>query len=215
MPNDYFCRITRSYSDLSGMVAVWSERAFKMVVYEHTGEETEKTHIHMVIIGSSVCKKQLKNLVAYLNLKGNEDWSFKDYDGDDTAMTYMTKGSLDPKYLKGFTQQEADRWKSLWKPGRRGAKVADIEGLWKSCFGDPVQSAIDKELYFKQNPGRPLIDWVLHQARIAAFAWNKHYWTIKAKNDYKCLVFTYIERFYVTLPPPEKEDRYRVWRSLV
>lgn len=212
MKHDYFVRITRSYSDLSGMVAIWSERASKVVVYEHTGEQTEKTHIHMVIIGSSVCKKQLKNLVGYLNLKGNEDWSFKDYDGNETAMTYMTKGTLDPKYIKGYTAQDAETWKSLWRPGRRNMRVADIEELWNSCFGNREQAEIDRELYFKQYPDRPLFDWVLHYAREAAFSWNKAFWTIKAKNDYKCLVHTYVYRYSVSIPI---DKRYDSWRSLV
>lgn len=91
--HNYFVRITRSYSDLSGLVLSWAARADKMVVYEHVGDATEKTHIHMVIIGSEVCKKQLKNLVGFMNFKGNGDWSFKEYEEGD-AMVYMTKVSM-------------------------------------------------------------------------------------------------------------------------
>lgn len=211
MPHDYFVRITRSYTDLSGLVAIWSARADKVVVYEHTGEETEKTHIHMVIIGSDVCKKQLRNLVKYLNLKGNEDWSFKEYDGNDTAMTYMTKGELEPKYIKGYTVQDADLWKSLWKPGRKKSKLSDIEKLWNSSFGDRVQADLDYELWRKDRPLSDKIDWVISYARENAFSYNNGFWTVKAKNDYKCLVYTYIYRYNMIIPIDKKYD---MWRTL-
>lgn len=99
----------------------WAERCKKVAVYEHVGQATQKTHIHMVLCDSEVCKKQLKNLLRIHNLNtqgklgGNKDWSFKEWDGDENACAYMTKGHIDYSFLKEWNDDDHERWKSMWR----------------------------------------------------------------------------------------------------
>lgn len=46
---------------------------------------------------------------------GNKFWSFKQCDSDlQTPVIYMSKGKLEPFYVKGFTQEEIDSCKDRW-----------------------------------------------------------------------------------------------------
>lgn len=219
MSDGYFVRITRSFSDLSGLVHTWAARADKMVVYEHCGDETEKVHIHMVIINPDVTKKQLKNLVPTYNLKGNGDWSFKNYDGDDTAMVYMTKGVLDPKYMKGYTVEDADFWKLQYKfPRQKPNRLLD---LYEDCFGDEedmkyqIQENRSAKWRAYEHAGTRLVDrlpeteidflYIKEKAKIAAFEASKRVWSQKTMNDYKSLVYTYIMRYNIQIPDKHKD----------
>lgn len=219
MSDGYFVRITRPFSDLSGLVHTWSQRCDKMVVYEHIGDQTEKTHIHMVVYKPDVCKKQLKNLVPTYNLNGNKDWSFKEYDGDETAMVYMTKGSLEPKFIKGYTIEDADHWKSQYVPGRE--KPNRLLQLYEDTFGD-----VDNIRYLLQE--NRSAKWrqyeqagtLLHErmfdeeldfelikeiAKQSAFSASKRIWSQKTMNDYKSLIYTFLMRNNVQVPAKYKD----------
>lgn len=206
MSYDYFVRITRSYSDLSGLVNIWSARADKVVVYEHTGDETEKIHIHMVIKGSDVHKKQLKNLVGYLNLKGNEDWSFKNYQ-EGNAMIYMTKGKLEPKFIKGYTQEDTDFWKSQWRD-RKPKKLSDAEILWnKAMDGEYLR---ERYKVYTTNKETQYFDFLLWHCKREAINHNAGFCTRKAMNDYKMLVYTALYRNHnISIPLDKKYDKWR------
>lgn len=112
---DYAVRISYSYDMAAQLVSAWALRATHMAVYEHVGSQTQKIHIHLVIRGTNVDKKQLRNIGAkFLNLKGNELCSFKDFTGDEKYMTYMTKGIHEPKYLLGYTKEDHNKWIGDW-----------------------------------------------------------------------------------------------------
>lgn len=216
MTNDYFIRITRSFSDVSGLVATWASRASQVAVYEHIGDKTEKTHIHLVVLGSEICSKQMKNLVGHYHLSGNKDWTFKDYDGDDMGMVYMSKGKLDPKFLKGWTVQDADLWKSQWVEPRE--RIDYNEELYDDVFGNIQTNEYEFKDYERRKPvydtrlPTPIYDekatmfeFILYRARMAAFQKNKMLWSNKAMIDYKMLVYTYIFRHDIKIPDSHKE----------
>lgn len=232
MPHSYFVRITRPYQDISGLVITWAERAKRLVCYEHIGDETEKTHIHIAVESSEICKKQMKNLVSKYRLKGNEDWTFKDYDEGDTAMVYMTKGKLEPKYMKGYTQQDSDKWKSQWVERKNKVKEDSNEELFNETFGDTDLLELEFKEYKRTTPAmvtmmirRGDIDtpeeyedikltrfrFILYKARNEAFWRNKSLWTNKAMNDYKMLVYSYIFRHNISIPKQHSEWRKWLW----
>jgi len=220
MSEGYFVRITRPFADLSGLVHAWADRCEKMVVYEHIGDQTEKTHIHMVVYKPDVGKKQLKNLVPTYNLNGNKDWSFKAYNGDDTAMVYMTKGSLEPKFMKGYNIEDADFWKSQFVPGRE--KPNRLLQLYEDTLGDEEHirylleenrsakwrayeqaGTLQKDRAFDNELDFELIKEI---AKESAFRASKRIWSQKTMNDYKSMIYTYLMRNDVKVP-----DKYKDW----
>lgn len=119
MPN-YAVRITHPYFVAQRIVAVWATKCVKMAVFSHIGEKTEKPHIHLALEGTSVDKKQLRNLASAtgISVKGNEYMSFKDLDaeGGQTYYVYMTKGVHSADYLLGWSVDDVEAWKKLWVP---------------------------------------------------------------------------------------------------
>lgn len=208
MTNSYFVRITKAYHDVSGMITDWANRAAKVVCYEHVGTETEKVHIHVLLVDCEVEKKMLKTMVSKYNLKGNKDWSWKERkDLSDTPMIYMTKGKLDPKFLKGYTEQEAQGWKTRWEEKRE-------ESVWEKvidyCYGDE-QYVSDKRKEFMEGLTYPVdaqevqFRFITKYTQRMIFMYNKQIWTPQAANQYKCCVMTYVMRTGMTIPLSYKD----------
>lgn len=125
MATNYAVRITRPYEECAAYVAKISLLCEKVLVYEHVGTATEKVHVHLMIVGARCDKKTIKDNAAkgtpLARLKGNGDWSWKSTDSkygpvEDSPkyISYMSKGKHDPKYNKGYTQEELDDAKSKW-----------------------------------------------------------------------------------------------------
>lgn len=119
---NYAVRITLPFSDVSGTARAWALKCDKLVVYQHVGSETEKEHVHMLLMSSSVSAERLKQLSG-LGGSGNGFWSFKTRSKksgpltDKTAgqyITYMTKGQYDPKYVKGYDMKVLQALKEAW-----------------------------------------------------------------------------------------------------
>jgi len=133
MPEDYFARITHSYESLARLVSRWALECDKIIVYEHVGTQTEKVHCHMVILGSRLGKKQLRNIgQGFVDLKGNKNCSFKACETYDIPITYMTKGNLTPKYNKGFEEDYVEQRRAAWvEPSQVKSKD---ELAYEQCF---------------------------------------------------------------------------------
>lgn len=209
MSYDYFVRITHPYEAIKVVVSLWALRATKLVVYEHTGEKTEKIHCHILILGSNTQKKQLRNIGAdHVDLKGNEMCSFKEAVSYDTPLVYMTKGNLDPKYLKGYEAADAAKWKSSWVQPVKYVKQSSVKKLYDEIFpptgkyqGDwtwPTPEDFVSEEYT-----------AFHKVRIYAkqqiFARSKdQMWTPKCFSDYKTIVYTIC--FHADIPIPKQTE---------
>lgn len=208
MSHAYMVRITHSYQDASGVVALWSQRCSKMVVYEHTGSLTEKVHIHMVIVGSDTHKKQLRNIAQAtgLMLTGNKFCSFKEFKGEERCMIYMTKGKHDPSFIKGFTPDEAAYWRSLWVDDE---KKSSDQVLYDKTFGSTTQERMYElwkqahtelvEMHEKNYVPAKFI-YAKTVAKQAAFKANNNIWNMRTTNQYKMLVYTYCFRNGVRIP---------------
>ena len=224
MLHDLFCRITKSYSDASGVIRAWSTRVSKMVVYEHVGEKTQKAHIHILVLKSSVSSKQLRNIAAnYVNVKGNENCSFKTCNDEyETALIYMTKGNLNPVYLQGYTLEDADGWKSRWKQyeSHIATKRSPSEILFDKVFDDVGKEGSISDLDFQywlkdldkdviksmgKTPGEMKFIWLKGYCKKWAFSENHFIWNMKTVSDYKMLLLTYCMRFNVSIPSSEKD----------
>ena len=109
----------------------------KILAYEHLGERTGKIHIHLLLVNTSVDKKQLRNIAATTKIpvSGNEWMSFKVADLEPTYITYMSKGQIDPSYNKGYTEAELEEYKHKWVNQKSAVKLTEddkiIEGWIK------------------------------------------------------------------------------------
>lgn len=209
MPHDYFVRITYAYDKIASMVSLWACRAEKMVVYEHIGTKTEKVHCHILILGCNIHKKQLRNLGATcVSLKGNELCSFKECTSWETPVVYMTKGNLDPKYIKGFERSEADVWKSKWVEPIKYEKVSKDVKLFEDFWTDelyerfqslrrPEDEDMDKVVYYQYY-------WILREARTYAFGVNGGIWNMRARNIYYMCSMTACMRAQIPISKKHK-----------
>lgn len=108
-------RVTRSYVDVSDWVT--SIKADNVAVFEHEkDDEINRTHIHMLLIGSELKPDALK--ARYKKLYGTidaKDWSFKTAETDtDRFITYMSKGVLLPKFIHGYSVEDIAQFTAKW-----------------------------------------------------------------------------------------------------
>lgn len=204
--NCFFARITRPYSDLSGVVARWALRCERLVVYEHIGEQTEKTHIHAAIYGAGCDKKTLKNDYSFLQLKGNEDHSWKEWDGVDTAITYMTKGSLDPKYVKGYTEGQMNDLKSKWTEPKEYEKKNSWQKLFEEFephapmpFKNDWAAWVDNPQATKPPSLDDHLDSVLDCAKKFVMSKDRYVWTPSYPNRVKCCFYSYVFKHKISI----------------
>lgn len=211
MPHSYAVRITHAFDDMKPLIDIWSLRCDRMAVYEHVGERTNKVHIHLVIVDSEVCKEQLKNLAKPINieLKGNKVCSFKPFDGNEKALIYMTKGLYKYKYLKGYTEADAEAWKAKWEGEVGHSQPKDVIA-YEACFDEQYDLSW---LYHQRD--HPNIyqsgcvpvsqndyeyKFMKRQAHMYAFNAYRRIWNIQAANMYKMLVYTYVFRHDLVIP---------------
>lgn len=135
-----FCgRITKPYSDLSGVFMDWTTQCGYLFVYEHEADEkVNRTHCHFLCIDSQRDNKGVKNVSSYkkLCLKGNQDHSYKVYDpqfdGNHRGewyeyIKYMTKGTLEPKLVfgdnaLGICELSKSKWVDIVTPIKEEVK---------------------------------------------------------------------------------------------
>lgn len=156
MPN-HAIRIAMAYDDISGVVAMWSDRCVRCVVYEHPKDATvNKTHVHLALYGCDVEAEALKRMWKGkpADAKGNKFWSWKDLDeyNEDNLrhLTYLTKGKFASKFEKNISPVILDKAKSLWvnkspDQGPAKSKVTDKakEDLYKIV--EEVEKLFDEE----------------------------------------------------------------------
>lgn len=195
-------RITHSYEEAKDVVYVWAGRCKRMAVYEHTGDITEKVHIHLVMDGCEVEKKQLRELGSRtgVNLKGNEMCSMKKWDGDERPLVYMTKGQFEPKYLQGWTEEDANGWKSKWTEPESRSRDGQLYDFYMFDVDERYNHYLRDNPLTAQNVLTHQFDFVKAHAKQCAFQHTKYIWNIQAVNMYKMLVYTYCFRNNVSIP---------------
>lgn len=124
-------RVTLPYADCSGIISQWADRSYEAVVYQHNAdEEISKTHIHIGLHNCEVKAEQLKRMWKNCPGKGNEFWSWKDWDDSTKYLTYMSKGELQPVFVKKISMELLERSRQEWvepvkadKPGDASEKI--------------------------------------------------------------------------------------------
>jgi hypothetical protein len=115
-----FIRITRGYEQVKEWVNKVADNSVSCIVYEHTGEKTKKVHIHLLVEGAKVSTETLKRWLSSgpMDMYARSDWSFKEkYDNkpvDRGCITYMSKGHLDPVFVRNIDDQTIYELKNKW-----------------------------------------------------------------------------------------------------
>lgn len=119
-------RVTLPYADCSGVISIWASRCASAVVYQHDAdEEVSKTHVHIGLGGCEVKEEALKRLWKNAPGKGNEFWSWKPWDGETKYLTYMTKGVLQPVFVKNISEDLLEKSRQEWAEPVKAATTGD------------------------------------------------------------------------------------------
>lgn len=118
MTVSYFVRVRMTQEYISVAIEKIAMVTEQVIAYEHS-EKAENIHCHLMLIGCQVSTDTLKNYIKQSGpvppRAGNKFWSFKTCTSDlDTPITYMSKGKLDPFYIKGFTPERIAELKDKW-----------------------------------------------------------------------------------------------------
>jgi len=111
----YALRITRNGEE---MMPFWERLAgscLRIIAYEHL--DGARVHCHATVEGATVSTDTMKNWIKKalaVTVFPRTDWKFTAYDGDEKAITYMSKGKYDPIYQKGHDPEEIRRLKGTW-----------------------------------------------------------------------------------------------------
>jgi len=142
-PSGAAVRITHPYENgVDRIVRMWSLYCQKIAVYQHDDDGANNLHCHIHLEGFTCGTKRLQQLAQQAGVplqkqgvNGKRATSLmafrqKDYDFHPAGYAYLTKGKYDPKYLQGFTKEEAKVWKETWKEPSEHVK----ETTWKKLF---------------------------------------------------------------------------------
>lgn len=216
MPH-YAVRITHSYEVAKPIVHLWAMKCEKLLAYEHLGERTGKIHIHLLLVNTSVDKKQLRNIASTTKIpvSGNEWMSFKVADLNDTYITYMSKGSIDPSYNKGYEAHYIDACKQRWVKQVGSVKITEDDKViqdWIDYYANEL--TIEKPEQFNTTQMPSFFDL---RREIKLFIWNNFIkgkypkWNHDAKRKYRMLMDTVIYKSEVKIPDA-REPQYDMWK---
>lgn len=173
MSNDHAIRITRPFSDISGTIRVWADRSHAVVAYEHPAdEEVAQTHVHIAIYGCEVKAEALKRMFLGEPGTGNGFWSFKkldseylsdlqrteDISGHIEFIKYMSKGTLQPKFVKNISQQVLERCRLAWVPPDN---IPESEIVIRSVVA-AVRKDWDDQTVSRHEQGLPALEFSLN-----------------------------------------------------
>lgn len=119
--NMLFARIRSSYDAVSDVISILATKVERIIVYEHN-ERADNIHIHFLMEGNKLSTDTIKN---YFKRHGFEpgdngcNWSFASAT-DRGAIVYMSKGVLEPKFIKGYENEEIDDLKKSWIERTKG-----------------------------------------------------------------------------------------------
>jgi len=207
---NYAVRITHDFATARPVIHSWATRCTKILVYQHLGKKTKKAHIHILMEGVSLQKKQLRNIgsATGVNLTGNELCSFKEYDGDTTYITYMTEGENDPLYNVGYDINSLTELKAKYVKHEH-QKVDKPEDVFLKYFLDYENMSIARDMFWKdkEDDKDPNREWrfLKHYAKDEVFGACGNKWNKKAFDLYKTAVYTAVFRLNITIPDTEKD----------
>jgi len=135
----YAIRVTMSFAEVKPVVALWALECNKLLAYEHH-ESGKKTHCHFLIEGARQCRKTFYNIFdrKFPGLSGQQHRAGKNYDGDDTYITYMSKGGTDSSlvYNKGYLPEYLEEKTKAWQKTEQYVKVSKQVTQYQNYMDD-------------------------------------------------------------------------------
>lgn len=149
MSYNYAIRITLPYVDCSGIIRLWSSRCRSLIVYQHDADaEVSKTHVHIGLVGTEVKHEALKRMWVDCPGKGNEFWSWKEWQYDvvtdmnyDKYLSYMSKGCLAPVFIKNFSEELVENSRQSWVEPVKADKSGDNSDRIVNKVIDKIKSS--------------------------------------------------------------------------
>jgi len=199
----YALRITRTGEELKPFWERVAAVTVRLIAYEHT--DGERTHCHALVEGVTVSTDTMKNWIkAALQVKTfpKQDWSFKAADQDGKYITYMSKGTLDPIFTKGYDPEEVRRLKGTWIDYR--AALSDKRAKEKLEFPKlrvpELLDEIEKRFHAQEHNAETMdrvMDVVISIARQVIYVENK---AIVGRHKFRDFVDTVMARNFDKYP---------------
>lgn len=108
-------RVDGSWHDVSGVMQQISSRCLKAVYYEHPATSGKCVHVHGLIWGYTQKEDTLRNKcksVSKGSYEASQNQRKKGPPVDEKFISYMSKGKYDPKFVKGWNEEEIESYKS-------------------------------------------------------------------------------------------------------
>ena len=112
-------RLTKSFARLEEFFS--GLQCESLVVYEHTGA---RVHVHAYMKGGPNTTTMKARLVKLCGAWNKEDWAFmtkfkpvgseKSEPVNENLLTYLSKGTINPSMVVGFTPEEIEAKRLLW-----------------------------------------------------------------------------------------------------
>lgn len=140
---NYAIRMTFKWSEVSVLFHDLKE-AKALVVYEHM--DGTRPHIHAYVEEMTITPQTMKNrLTRLLGFKPHKtDWSFKT-DADRKFITYMSKGHLQPSYVKNIDEAEIDGYRSQWIERRQPSPEMKAKSITSWDIAQELANIIDEK----------------------------------------------------------------------
>jgi len=111
----WFIRITYPHAEVQSKLSLLEIMSEKLFIVSHTGERTEKEHIHIaMVLVQEATKQTLDNRLKKIFPVKGSDYSSKVWDGKEEAISYMFH---DPNHSilihKGYDIEDIARYREL------------------------------------------------------------------------------------------------------
>jgi len=113
MAFSWFIRLDGAYDDNKSLIEHLSPKAEAIIVYQHPPDKGG-VHIHAVFERASFTKQTFYNNCKKLShITSNRQYTCKELKSASASISYMTKGSLDPSFVKNYSSEIIEIAKSI------------------------------------------------------------------------------------------------------
>lgn len=147
MSNKLAIRLSYRYLDLASWIEELKNETDVLVLYEH--EDGNRPHVHVYTEGLKLTVLTAKNRLArFLGFRpAKTDWSFKTAE-DRKFITYMSKGTLQPKTCKGIDGTELEGLRSQWIERRQPNTEKEVKSTVSTwSMAKELAEFMDKEAH--------------------------------------------------------------------
>lgn len=142
MANVWFIRIDGTFNDLSGMLLHYTQKCENAIFYEHPAKSNGNgIHVHGIYENATFAKQTFYDAAKKLAyLKGDKKVKYSVLACRDvkTAIAYMSKGHLEPKWYQGYTKEFIDECRTLGFD-KQSKGVDNLAGVLASVMAGQVK----------------------------------------------------------------------------